>query len=61
MGLFSGKDEMDPDKATISDKEWRALQARALKTNRDRAQTGSDEAVRGSRQGAANYRNRRWC
>lgn len=62
MGLFSGKYENDRDASkanTISDREYRALQARAAKANPDRGRIsskGADDAKRG----AENYHKRWW-
>lgn len=51
MGLF--RSTGDNSKAnTISDKDWRDLQGRATKANYQRARFGTDEQVRGSRNGA---------
>ena len=63
MGWFSGKYENDRDASkanTISDKEYRALQARAAKANPSRAAFASKEAVKARQDGKKNYEKRWW-
>lgn len=62
MGWFTGKVESgDASKAnTISDKEYRAMQARAAKANPKRAETFSEEATRARNASNDNYAKRWW-
>lgn len=63
MGWFSGKYDDDNDASrsnTVSDKEWRAMQARAGKANNHRRRLGSEEQQRATKRGADNYNNRWW-
>lgn len=46
---------------TITDEEWRSLQARALKANPQHADTFSATATESRHRAADNYRNRRSC
>ncbi|MBN9791323.1 hypothetical protein DMP17_22330 [Pseudonocardia sp. TMWB2A] len=63
MGWFTAKpDDGDASAAaTISDKEWRKLQDRALKANPAQRSMFTEESRRAAVRGQANYRNRRWC
>jgi hypothetical protein len=61
MGWFTAKqtsEPMDPARGTISDKEWRALQARALKANPARRETFSKEATEKRKAASEQYRKR---
>jgi hypothetical protein len=61
MGWFTAKDAPSDEPVrgkTISDKAWKALQARARSAHPERDRFGSDQNVKAARQGRDNYRNR---
>lgn len=61
MGWFTGKQDSPPmrdDQGTISDKDWRNIQARAAKANPKLADMFSDESTARRHAGAEQYRNR---
>lgn len=61
MGWFTGKqgsEAMDPDRGSISDKDWRRLQERAAKANPKLRDTFSRESAARAKAGAEQYRKR---
>lgn len=63
MGLWGGRydDSKDASVAnTVSDKDYRDLQARAGRANNHQRWIGSDEQMAASKRGAENYTNRWW-
>lgn len=62
MGWLTAKNSADDGvtaPSTISEKDWRGLQARAARANPKLADPTSKEAVDGRRAGAQQYRNRK--
>lgn len=46
---------------TISDKDWKSIQDRAVKANPERSKIGTKEFVKGATQGRDNFKNRENC